>query len=71
VADSPEAHSAFAEQLFHHLVQQSIGAYGSGTVEELRRSFASNGFHIRKLAIEVMTVAALKTGQLVPSDKAR
>lgn len=59
VADSPEAHAAFAEQMFHHLVQQSIRAYGPDTLERLRKSFTANRYHIRRLAIEAATVAAL------------
>jgi hypothetical protein len=57
---SPEVHAAFAEQLFHHLIQQPVRAYGPTALDELRRSFAASGFHIRKLAIEIMTTAALK-----------
>jgi hypothetical protein len=60
LASSPEAHAAFAEQLFHHLAQQPVRAYGPGTLDDLRRSFADNGFHIRKLAVEVMMTTALK-----------
>ena len=55
LAGSQEAHAAFVEQLFHHLVQQPMQAYGPGTAEDLRRTFVAGGFHIRKLAVEVMT----------------
>src|SRR5262249_40943787 len=55
---SPEVHAAFAEQLFHHLIGQPVRAYGPTALEDLRRSFAANGFHIRKLAIEIVTTAA-------------
>src|SRR5262249_43739143 len=60
LAGSPEAHAAFVEQLFHHLVQQPAQAYGPNTLDDLRRSFEANKFNIRKLAIEVMTAAALR-----------
>lgn len=60
LAASPEVHTAFAEQLFHSLAQQPVRAYGQNTLDELRRSFADNEFHIRKLAVEVMTTTALK-----------
>jgi hypothetical protein len=70
LAGSPEAHTAFAEQLFHHLVQQPVRAYGPAAMEGLRRSFAGNGFHIRKLATEVMATAALKPRALAaPAPK--
>jgi hypothetical protein len=59
LAGSPEVHGAFAEHCFHSLVQQSVRAYGPGTLEELQRSFTGNGFHIRRFVIEVMTTAAL------------
>jgi hypothetical protein len=58
VAGSPEAHEAFVEQLFHYLVQQPARAYGATTLDELRTSFAANGFNIRKLVVEVMAVSA-------------
>jgi hypothetical protein len=58
LAGSPEVHAAFTEQLFHHLIQQSVRAYGPNTLEQLRRSFGSNGFHVRKLVVEIMVTAA-------------
>jgi cytochrome c553 len=60
LANSPEAQEAFVEQLFHHLVQQPVRAYGLDTLQELRRDFVKNDFHMRKLAVKVMTIAALK-----------
>jgi hypothetical protein len=60
LADSQEAQEAFAEQMFHHLVQQPVRAYGPTADADLRRAFAASGFGIRKLAVEVMTLAALK-----------
>jgi hypothetical protein len=60
LADSPEAHAAFIEQLFHHLVQQPVRAYGADTLEELRKGFAADGFHVRKLVARILTIAALK-----------
>jgi hypothetical protein len=59
LADSPEAHEAFIEQMFHHLVQQPVRAYGKDPLSRLRASFVSSGYHIRKLAAEVMALAAL------------
>lgn len=57
---SPEARASFVEQLFHHLVQQSVQAYGSATLEELTKSFAAHECNIRQLAIDVMVASALK-----------
>lgn len=58
LANSPEAHAAFVEQMFEFLVQQSPRAYGPDTVERLRKSFVANRFHVRKLAVEILAVAA-------------
>jgi cytochrome c553 len=60
LAESQETHSAFTEQLFHHLVQQPVRAYGQDALEQLRTSFEKQGFHIRKLAVEVMAISALQ-----------
>jgi hypothetical protein len=66
---SEEAQEAFAEQLFHHLVQQPLRAYGPRTQQELREFFIAHDFNIRALAIEVVTRAAL-TGRSQPMDVA-
>lgn len=58
VAHSEEAHAAFAEQLFHHLVQQPVRAYGADTLQGLCDAFASNEFNMRELAVRVMAVSA-------------
>lgn len=60
VADSPEAHAAFAEQLFHHLIQQPVRAFGGNRSEELRDMFAKSGYSIRALAADIAAGAALK-----------
>ncbi len=59
LADSEEAHAAFVEQLFHHLVKQPVRAYGINRPEELRKSFSENGFNIRKLVVEMAVTAAM------------
>ncbi len=59
LAGSPEVHAAFAEQLFHHLVQQPVRAYGPRKLDELRGSFAASGFNVRKLAVEIAASTAL------------
>lgn len=55
VADSPEAHEAFIEQLFHYLVKQPIRAYGVDTLDRLRQEFAAHSFNVRDL---IVTIAA-------------
>lgn len=59
LADSPEVHSAFVEQLFHHLAQQPVRAYGPDVGNQLRDKFVKTGYNIRLLAAEVATTAAL------------
>ena len=49
----------FIEQLFHHLVQQPVRAYGPDLLNSLRISFASHAFSIRQLAVDVMAATAL------------
>ena len=53
LATSPESHEAFVEQLFHHLVQQPVRAYGNDRLDALRNSFVAGGFNVRKLAVEI------------------
>ncbi len=60
LAESPDAHTAFAEQMFHHLVQQSIRAYGANRGADLRDSFAKSGYNVRQLAVEIVSTAAVK-----------
>lgn len=59
LADSPETHSAFVEQLFHFLVKQPIRAFGSNTRETLRASFVKDNFNIHRLMVEIIATAAI------------
>jgi hypothetical protein len=58
LADSEEVQTAFAERLFHHLVKQPVRAYGPARSAEFREFLSRNGFSIRKLVVEEVTVAA-------------
>ncbi len=74
LAQSEEAHEAFAEQFFHHLVQQSIGAYGPSVQKNLTKKFTADKFHIRKLAVNIMAESAFfgrktKVGKNVQASK--
>lgn len=60
LAGSEEAHQAFVERLFHHLVKQPVRAYGSQTLPELERAFKKKEFNIRKEMVEIMAATALK-----------
>ncbi|NBR05210.1 MAG: DUF1592 domain-containing protein [Planctomycetes bacterium] len=63
LASSPDAHRAFAEQMFHHLLKQPTRAYGAETLEQLTRYFEKNSLNMRKLAGEMARMACTeKTG---------
>lgn len=59
LANSEEAHAAFVQQFFQHLVQQPIQAYGPTALVDLRESFVENKFKIRTLAVDIMVASAL------------
>jgi hypothetical protein len=60
LAESPEVHTAFVTQMFHHLVKQSVRAYSVNRPEELRKTFSENGFDLRKLVVEIAVTAAME-----------
>ena len=60
LAHNDEAQGAFVEQLFHHLVQQPVRAYGPTTLDDLRRTFAAQEMNILKLAVAIMAETALR-----------
>jgi hypothetical protein len=59
VAQSPEAHYAFAQQAFHYFVKQPVRAFGLEKPEELRKTFESNALNVRKLITEIAVLGAL------------
>ncbi len=68
LAGSDEVHEAFVEQMFHHLVQQPVRAYGPETLADLRKKFVADGFSIRRLAVEVMAASALTPRAPPPTE---
>ena len=58
-ATSPAAHRSFISALFHHAVKQPTAAYGSETLEGLRKQFSASNFHIRDLLVKIATTTAL------------
>ncbi len=60
LANSDEAHAAFVEKLFQHVVKQPVRAYGTTMLPELVTYFETNNFSIRKLMAEIVTRTALK-----------
>ncbi|HUS36776.1 MAG TPA: DUF1592 domain-containing protein [Verrucomicrobiae bacterium] len=63
-ATNEDAHRAFIQQLFHHVVKQPVLAYGSTIMDQLRQSFAASGFNIQQLLVDIVTVSALHDSSL-------
>ena len=60
LAASPEVRSAFVQQMFQFLVQQSLQAYGPQLEQELEAGFVASNYNIRQLAVEIATrIAAI------------
>jgi hypothetical protein len=59
LAGSEETHSAFVQQLFHYLIKQPVHAFGAQKLAELRKSFVTHNFNIRKLMVEIIASSAL------------
>jgi len=57
---SPQAQSAFIQQLFHHVVKQPLLAYGANTMSRLGESFVASDFNMQKLMVEIVELAALQ-----------
>ncbi len=60
IATSEEAHSAFVEKLFQHMIKQPALAYGANTLPDLNSTFKESGYSIRKLLPKIVlrTLAA-------------
>ena len=61
LAGSEEAHAAFIEQLFQHMVKQPVQAFGPRTLADLQKAFTANEFSIRSQMVEIMAASALKS----------
>lgn len=60
LANSDEAHAAFTEKLFQHLVKQPVLAYGPKTLPNLEAAFEKGGYSIRNLMVQTMVATATK-----------
>ncbi|WP_459555067.1 DUF1588 domain-containing protein [Lacunimicrobium album] len=54
IAQSPDAHGAFIDHLFHHTAKQPINSYGNDLREKLVLQFENDNFHIRRLWLEMI-----------------
>jgi AcrR family transcriptional regulator len=61
IAESDEAHAAFVEKLFHHLVKQPVRAYGVDLLPALKSNFEKNETRIRPLVVDIVTSTARPT----------
>ena len=59
IASSRDAQEAFVQSLFHALIKQPARAWGPDALETLRKQFTANNCDIRRLLVDIMTVAAL------------
>lgn len=57
LANSSDAHRAFTEQMFHHMLKQPTRAYGADTLEQLTLYFEKNSLNMRQLAAEMARMA--------------
>jgi hypothetical protein len=58
LAQSEEVQDAFIRQLFHHLVQQPVTAFGTDRLARLRARFAEKEFNMKKLVVDILATAA-------------
>ena len=70
LAESEETHAAFVQQLFHNIVKQPVRAYGTETQTNLKKSFVSGEFSIRKLMVEIIATSALTATEPKPQTAA-
>jgi hypothetical protein len=59
LAESDESHDAFVQQLFHHMVQQPIRAFGARQLPELKKSFSDHHDSVRELLVEIVTASTV------------
>ena len=57
--DSETARRGFIRQLFHFIVKQNPAVYGPATISKLDASFTASSYHLRRLLVELNTLAAL------------
>lgn len=60
LARSEETHRSFVRQLFHHMVQQPILAYGPESIQELSETFRNQEFRMKNLQVEIAVRSALR-----------
>ena len=61
LATDEEAHAAFVEKLFQHLIKQPVLAYGPTTLNELNAKFVENRYSIRRLMADIVLSTITKS----------
>ncbi|MEZ6139337.1 MAG: DUF1592 domain-containing protein [Zavarzinella sp.] len=59
VANNPEAHAAFCEKMFHHVVQQPIRAFGADKLSHYQAEFTKQDFNMQHLVLTIAVDAAM------------
>ncbi|HLX63706.1 MAG TPA: DUF1592 domain-containing protein [Planctomycetota bacterium] len=57
LARDEQVQGAFTQQLFQHMLKQPVRAYGLTMPKELQQSFVKSGYNVRKLIVEIATIA--------------
>jgi len=60
LAESEETQRSFVRQLFHHMVQQPVLAWGPDAIDELSDAFAGSQFRMQEQQAETAVRAALR-----------
>lgn len=71
LANCPETHESFAEQMFQYMVKQPVRAFGSSRLDELRDTFRQQDFNFRKLLKEIVVSSAISVRELERRDTVR
>ncbi|MCR9201005.1 MAG: DUF1588 domain-containing protein [Planctomycetaceae bacterium] len=66
LAESRETRRSFARQLFHHMVQQPILAYGADTIDQLADEFSDSDLKMNSLMVNIALMAARPAGKTDP-----
>lgn len=67
-AGSEEVHTAFADQLFKHMVKQPVRAYAVDLPERLGESFRESDFNINELLVTIVTASSQPPRRPVASN---
>jgi len=71
LANCPETHESFAEQMFQYMVKQPVRAFGSSRLDELRDTFRQQDFNFQKLLKEIVVSSAISVRELERRDTVR